>query len=58
MYNKTLRQIIEEGADISVNVCGMVSYLKGYLESTGKTYDAAIVLNAIIEAACDGVIEW
>ena len=58
MYNKTLRQIIEDGADTAKDVCGMVSYLSGYLDQPGKTYDAVIVLNAIRQAACDGIIEW
>ena len=63
MYNKTIRQIIEEGATYTYsgekrNVSDMVSYLRGYLGEDGKTYDAVIVLNAIIDAARDGIIEW
>ena len=58
MYAKTLRKIIEEGAETAKNVSGMVSYLYGYLGNDGRTYDAVIVLNAIREAANDGIIEW
>ena len=58
MYNKTLRQIIEDGADTAKDVRSMIAYLSGYLEQSGKTYDAVIVLNSIRQAAYDGIIEW
>lgn len=64
MYGKTLRQIIEDGAkDGTVkNIMDAVGYVAGYLESeqklSGRTFDAVIVLNAIRDAARDGIIDW
>ena len=64
MYGKTLRQIIADGAkDGTVkNITDAVGYVSGYLESvqkcTGRTFDAVIVLNAIRDAARDGIIDW
>ena len=63
MKTKTIRQIIEEGAVSLFNgrkktVTDMVAYMAGYLESAGGTYDAVVVLDAILDAAHDGIIEW
>ena len=63
MKTKTIRQIIEEGAIVVFtgrkrSVGDMVAYMAGYLEHAGGTYDAVVVLDAIIEAARDGIIEW
>lgn len=60
---KTIRQIIEEGAILTFsgrkrNVSDMVAYMAGYLENTGYTHDAVVVLDAILDAARDGIIEW